>query len=74
MVTASVLLALHEGPMGHDRLEAAMFWVGAMLAFMPVLVLSGVLLYVRWRKKKLARMGAAPAPVASATAERETRP
>ena len=44
---------------GNDPLEAAMFWVGALLAGMPVLVLSGVLLYVRWHKKKQAREKAA---------------
>ena len=44
---------------GHDPLEAAMFWVGALLAFLPVMVLTGVLLYVRWHKKKLAREQAA---------------
>lgn len=36
-----------------------MFWVGALLAFLPVLVLTGVLLYVRWQKKKAAREQAA---------------
>ncbi|MFI5278905.1 MAG: hypothetical protein ACHQU1_00310 [Gemmatimonadales bacterium] len=35
-----------------DPLEAAMFWVGALLAGLPVLVLSGVFFYVRWQKKK----------------------
>ncbi len=53
MVTASVLLALHpDGPMGHDRLESAMFWVGAMLAFMPVLVLVGVFGFVWWHRRR----------------------
>jgi hypothetical protein len=35
-----------------DPLEAAMFWVGALLAFMPVLVLVGVLLYVRRQRRR----------------------
>jgi cytochrome b len=39
---------------GHNPLEAAMFWVGALLASLPVLVLSGVFFYVRWQKKKAA--------------------
>jgi hypothetical protein len=37
-----------------DPLEAAMFWVGALLAGVPVLVLSGVFLYILWQKKKKA--------------------
>jgi hypothetical protein len=39
---------------GHDPFEAAMFWVGALLAGLPVLVLTGVFFYVRWQKKKAA--------------------
>jgi hypothetical protein len=74
MVTLPFLLALHDGGMGHDRLEAAMFWVGALLAFMPVMVLLGVLFYVRWQKKKLAREAAAAATGASASPEHEPRP
>jgi len=42
---------------GHDPLEAAMFWVGALLAFLPVLVLSGVLAYVWWKKRALRAAG-----------------
>jgi hypothetical protein len=67
MVTASVLLALHHGPMGHDRLESAMFWVGAMLAFTPVLVGLGVFGLIWWHRKKAAMAagaatGAGPPP------------
>jgi hypothetical protein len=54
VVTLPLLLALHDGGMGHDRLEAAMFWVGALLAGLPVLVLGGVFFYIRWQKKKAA--------------------
>jgi hypothetical protein len=55
MVTATLLLALHpDGPMGHDRLESAMFWVGAMLAFTPVLVGLGVFGVIWWHRKKAA--------------------
>lgn len=60
--------------MGRDPLEAAMFWVGALLAGLPVLVLSGVFFYIRWQKKRLASEGVTPALEASATPEREPRP
>lgn len=39
--------------MGRDPLEAAMFWVGALLAFLPVLVLGGVFVFV-WRRRRRA--------------------
>jgi hypothetical protein len=62
MVTTSLLLALHpEGPMGHDKLESAMFWVGAMLAFTPVLVGLGVFGLIWWHRRKAGAPGGAPA-------------
>jgi ATP-dependent Zn protease len=41
---------------GHDPLESAMFWVGALLALLPVVLLFGVLLYV-WRQRRRAGRG-----------------
>ena len=65
MVAATLLLALHpDGGMGHDRLETSMFWVGAMLAFMPVLVLLGVFGFVWWgRRTKRGHERDDPAPL-----------
>ena len=60
MVILPVLYALHDGPMGHDRLESAMFWVGAMLAFMPVLVLLGVFGVIWWHRRQAAAAAGAP--------------
>lgn len=60
MVTAALLLTLHpDGPMGHDKLESAMFWVGAMFAFMPILVGLGIFGVVWWHRRKAAAAGAA---------------
>jgi len=60
VVAPALSLLLHpDGGMGHDRLEAAMFWVGALLAGMPVLVGFGVWLYVRRQKREQAARAAA---------------
>ncbi len=51
--------------MSHDPLEAAMFWVGALLAFMPVLVLLGVFLYVWWQRRRAGRKDSTGADAAN---------
>ncbi len=62
MVAPALLLALNpDGPMGHDRLESAMFWVGAMFAFMPILVGLAVFGVLWWHRKKAGVPGATSA-------------
>jgi membrane protein DedA with SNARE-associated domain len=59
-----LLLAVQRFGGMNDQLESAMFWVGALLAFLPVLVLGGVLLYVWRQKRRRAADEGAPAPPA----------
>ncbi len=37
--------------MERDRFEAAMFWVGALLAFLPVLIGLGIWAFLWWSKR-----------------------
>ena len=42
----------------HDRLDSSMFWTGALLAFMPVvigLVVVGIIIYHRRKPSAAAR-------------------
>ena len=45
-------LAQSSDQMVHDRLDAAMFWVGAMFAFTPILVAIGVGCVIWWQRRK----------------------
>ena len=45
------LLAVQRFAGMNDHLESAMFWVGALLATLPVLILLGVLGWVLWRRR-----------------------
>lgn len=38
--------------MNHDALHSAMFWVGAMFAFTPIVVGGGVVLVIRWMRRR----------------------
>ena len=51
---SALLLALAQtsDQMVHDRLDAAMFWVGAMFAFTPILVAIGVGSVIWWQRRK----------------------
>ena len=50
---ALLLAAQEPGPMAvHDRLDTAMFWVGAMFAFTPILVALGVGSVIWWQRRK----------------------
>ena len=40
---------------GHDRLDAAMFWTGALFVFTPILAALAVLGVVLWHRRKRAR-------------------
>lgn len=40
---------------GHDRLDVAMFWTGALFVFTPILAALAVLGVVLWHRRKRAR-------------------
>jgi len=68
-VVSALLLVLHQGGgMGHDKLESALFWVGAMLAFTPVLVGLGVAAVIWWHRRKAGL--SVPTPAAAGTPEK----
>ena len=53
LVTALLRVSQETDPMAaHDRLDAAMFWVGAMFAFTPILVAIGVGSVVWYQRRK----------------------
>ena len=45
-------LAQSSDQMVHDRLDAAMFWVGAMFAFTPILVGLGAGAVIWYHRRK----------------------
>lgn len=51
------LLALLQQPANtnqpHGQLESAMFWVGVMFAFLPMLIIAGLVGFVYWNKRAL---------------------
>ena len=61
---ASLAAVLHDDDWMavHDRLDAAMFWVGALFAFTPVLIGIGVASVVWWHRRKQAQPGATAPP------------
>jgi hypothetical protein len=57
----ALALAQETDPMAaHDRLDAAMFWVGAMFAFTPILVAIGVGSVIWWQRRKRSEAGEDP--------------
>ena len=50
---------------GRGPFEAAMFWVGALLAFVPVLIGLGIAAYIVWKRKKREAGGGRAAPPAA---------
>ena len=38
--------------MNHEALHDAMFWVGALFAFTPIVVGGGVVLAIRWMRRR----------------------
>lgn len=38
--------------MNHEALHTSMFWVGAMFAFTPIIVGGGVILVLRWIRRR----------------------
>ncbi|HEY2807088.1 MAG TPA: hypothetical protein VGI92_14610 [Gemmatimonadales bacterium] len=38
----------------HGQLESSMFWVGVLIAFLPVGIIGGILGYVWWSRRRQA--------------------
>ena len=52
---APLLALVQRAPAGsHARLDTAMFWVGAGMAFAPIVVGLGILTFLWWRRRKRA--------------------
>jgi hypothetical protein len=45
--------------MSHDALATSMFWVGALFVFTPIVCVAGVLLAIRWQRRRDAAAAAA---------------
>lgn len=57
----ALLLAVQQGLPRHSKLDDAMFWVGALFAFTPIVVGLSVAGYVWWSRRKKRDEGR-PAP------------
>jgi hypothetical protein len=42
---------------GHDRMDAAMFWTGALFVFTPILAALGVIGVILYHRRRQARQG-----------------
>lgn len=57
-----ILPPVFDGMSEHGRLDAAMFWVGALFVFTPIIIGSSVLGYIWWSRRKRTTPPAANEP------------
>ena len=52
LVLLAAVASLDDGMAAHDRLDRAMFWVGAMFAFTPIVVGLIVASVIWWQRRR----------------------
>ena len=50
---SALLLVVLQAPLpSHNKLESSMFWVGALMAFLPIVIVVALVGFSRWNQRR----------------------